>query len=297
MVATKSDSGSTFWPGKFPMLRGPWLGQSEPGREPVEFCPEILATGRASFGTAFSPAGDELFFATEDPKDSRLPQLAWMRLVDGLWTKPERAPFNSAHKDNDICMAPDGGRVLWRSWRPLPGEIEPQQRSALWASDRTAHGWGEAFPIECDGAIQYGGYPSLARSGAAYYAARIDETEIGVVRAQRAGAQYTSRETILTGLNRGGDVGVAPDESFLVVSRWYLPESNGESDLHISFQSADGTWTPLRNLGAPINNPLNENCPCVSPDGCWFFFFRYDPSANDFRTYWVDAAILDDLRP
>jgi len=48
------------WPEVMPELRGPWLGQTLPGPEPVEFCPELLATPRRVTGITFSPEGDDV---------------------------------------------------------------------------------------------------------------------------------------------------------------------------------------------------------------------------------------------
>jgi hypothetical protein len=276
-------------------LRGPWLGQPKPGIEPSEFCPDIYSTKRHTFCTAFSPDGGELFFATASPKPD-VSDLAWMRLVDGVWEKPQPAPFNSEWIDNDICMSPDGSRVAWRSWRPLPGQTEPQERSALWAADRTGDGWSEAFLIECDGEILRSGYPGIARSGALYFTGRTSPEEVGVYRAQRSGKQYTKRELIVGGMTTAGDLCIAPDESYLIIACWRLPEIDGESDLYISFQSEDGTWTPLRNLGPPINNELIENCPMVTADGKRFFFFRYDRERKVGRTYWVETSLIEKAR-
>ncbi|MFC2082503.1 hypothetical protein ACFLSG_00485 [Candidatus Bipolaricaulota bacterium] len=292
---TTNRKKEAFWTSELPTHRGQWLGQWLPSEEPVEFCPEIFSTKRHTFCTAFSPGGDELFFATADLTQD-ISHLAWMRMDGSVWTKPQLAPFNSDYNDYDICMSPDGQRVCWRSWRPLPGNTEPEERSALWAADRTTDGWCEAFPIECDGDVLYSGYPGIARSGALYFTGRTSPEEVSVYRAQRSGKQHTKREVVVSGMTTGGDLCVAPDESYLVIACWRLPEINGESDLYISSRTGEGAWTPLRNLGAPVNNELIENCPMVTADGKRFFFFRYDRARKVGRTFWVDASIIDGLR-
>jgi hypothetical protein len=95
-----------------------------------------------------------------------------------------------------------------------------------------------------------------------------------------------------------GDMCVAPDESFLVISCWRRPDNNGERDLYISFRNKiDGSWTKLINMGKIINNEHNENCPMISPDGKYFFFFRYDPTTKKAMTYWIDIKIIENLKP
>ena len=65
----------------------------------------------------------------------------------------------------------------------------------------------------------------------------------------------------------------------------------------MSFRRLDDTWTKLRNLGAPINNELNENCPMVSADGERFFFLRYDPESERAQTYCISPSVIGEMKP
>ena len=95
-----------------------------------------------------------------------------------------------------------------------------------------------------------------------------------------------------------GDLYVAPDESFLIVSCWYRPDNKGESDLYISFRDKNGTWTKLKNMGEPINTENNENCPSFSPDGQYFFYMsaKVNKKPAETFTYWIDAKIIEKLK-
>ena len=285
-----------FWRDEMPELKGPWLGQPMPGDDPIELCAGVMSTpNHSSFGTAFSPKGDELLFATTHP-ETEVAHIVATRFVDGQWTLPAPVSFDSEWIDNDICMAPDGSRVAWRSWRPLPGETEPQEKSILWMADRTENGWSDAVPALCGGEPQFGGYPGIAADGTLYFAARHTPEECCVFRAERDGHLFAAREPIVFGMNAGGDMKVAPDQSFLVIACWYLPDNQGDSDLFVSFRRPDGTWTELARLGSPINNELNENCPMVSSDGERFLFLRYKPEGRGSRTYWMRASRFRALR-
>ena len=132
MIGKKNGS---IWPKEMPKLRGPWLGQETLGTEATEFCPEILGTERHVAGITFGPAGGEAFFSLHTP-DGTSSDIMWMRMVDGVWSRPRAAPFNSAQIDNDICMSPNGERLCWRSWRPLPRNTAPEKTVSLWAVDR-----------------------------------------------------------------------------------------------------------------------------------------------------------------
>jgi hypothetical protein len=270
--------------------------------EPELFAPAILSAGKAAFCSVFSPQMSEFFFAT-DIGENETADIAWMRRVKDQWTRPVAAPFSDGkHTDNDICISPDGNTVFFRSWRPLPGSDEPQERSVIWTADRTEDGWSAPRPVLCGGVPLRAGYPSVTKSGTLYFPYRhpsnIGESDIYLARLD--GDTYGAPESLGATINTPyieGDMCVAQDESFLVVSCWHRPDNRGESDLYISFRGNDGTWMKLMNMGEVINSPSNENCPMVSPDGKFFFYFRYDPQTDKSSTYWVDIRVMDRYRP
>jgi hypothetical protein len=55
-------------------------------------------------------------------------------------------------------------------------------------------------------------------------------------------------------------------------------------------------WTAPQNMGATINTSEFEILCSVSPDGEYLFFVRGN-SFKDFDIFWVDAGIIEDLRP
>jgi hypothetical protein len=242
------------------------------------------------------------FYYVTDIDGNRAADIMWTNRVEDVWTKPEAAPFNSPNTDNDICISPDGYRVFWRSWRPLPGHDKPEERSYIWHSVRTQNGWGKAQPVKCGGDFLPAGYPSITYNGTLYFPHR-DDTNVGesdIHRSRFIHGSFSKPKNLGPSINTKyveGDMCVAPDESFLVVSCWRRPENNGESDLYISFRDKKGQWSALKNMGAPINNEHNENCPMISPDGKYFFFFRYDPKTEKATTYWIDIKIIEALRP
>lgn len=286
--------------GEFPELKGPYLGQEPPGRQPEPFAPGIYYPGR-TINSVFSPDGMEFYFVTDhDGNDEG--DVMWMRRVDDVWTPPEPAPFNSAHTDNDVCVTPDGQRLFWRSWRPLPGHDAPEERSYIWFVTRTEQGWSTPRPVESGGAYLPAGYPAVAADGTLYFPYRSPDNvgESDLHRARWINGTYGAPEHLGTEVNTPyieGDMCVAADASFLVVAGWDRPDNvgGGSSDLYVSFRRSDGTWSRQINLGPEINTEISENCPTLTPDGRRFLFQRYDGERSDI--WWVDAAVIEALRP
>jgi hypothetical protein len=258
-----------------------------------------MSTDQVAFCSVFSPGGNEFYFTTKLEGEEH-GDIVWMRRVDDTWTRPEPVTFNSSQIENDMCISPDGSRMFFRSWRALPGSDTPVERSVIWSTILTKTGWGAPHPVEAGGKPLIAGYPSVTTSGTLYFPYRSEANvgESDIHRSRFIDGAYGKPENLGPTINTQyteGDLCVAPDESFLVVSCWNRPDNKGESDLYISFRGSDGEWTKLENMGSPVNSEDNENCPTLSPDGKYFFFFRYDGKSSN--TYWVDAKIIDSYKP
>ena len=73
----------------------------------------------------------------------------------------------------------------------------------------------------------------------------------------------------------------------------------GDADIYISFRGQDGSWGEAINLGDKINTGGWDAAASVTPDGKYILFHRdVDPEGEkNVDIYWVDAKIIEDLRP
>jgi hypothetical protein len=99
---------------------------------------------------------------------------------------------------------------------------------------------------------------------------------------------------VLNSENYEGDVFIAQDESYLIVSIYGREDGFGKGDLYVSFRSLDGSWSPLKNMGGAINSDKRDFCPTGTPDGKYFFFSSKREGDGD--VFWVDAKLIDTLR-
>ena len=88
---------------------------------------------------------------------------------------------------------------------------------------------------------------------------------------------------------------IAPDESYII----WDGQRNSEvrnADLFVSFKQADGSWGEAIKFDERINTPSADFAAQVTPDGKYLFFNRsVGPDNTD--TFWVDAQIIEELRP
>jgi hypothetical protein len=289
---------------EFPVLKGPYLGQKLPGMTSEIFAPGILNTDKmGAFCSVFSPDGNEFYFIYYKQSKEDHGGMAWMRRVKNLWSNPEMLPFNSETHDGDMCMSTDGNQLIFRSWRVLPNGKIPKDHSYLWYVERVKQGWSTAKPLFCGGEPIRTGYPSISRNGTLYFAHRRNNL-LGIYRSRLINNKYNTPEYIYTVFNQDfihGDMFVAPDESYMIISSKDRDGKIGYGglDLYIIFckSEPDGTWSKAINMGDSINTQYGENCPQVSPNGKYFFFNRYNPDLKKGDIYWVDAKIIEGLKP
>ena len=312
----------------FPLLKGPYLGQKQPGMTAEIFAPDIISTGHAEKNGFFSPDGKEFYFLVFGEGASFI---AFMRLEEKGWSQPHLAPFSGRYEDGEFSLSPDGNALYFTSNRPLAGTGKPEDYYNLWVVTRTKTGWSE--PSSLDSSINtqdpdlFPHSPSVTSDGTLYFYFRTKDEQGNwdIYSSRLVEGRYTRPERLGDEINSDQwefDPFIAPDESYLIFcSR--APGGYGASDLYISFREEDGSWTKALNLGDKVNSIRWEFCPCITPDGKYLFFasnrrFKLSQSEttmtfeakikfldrelnspgnghSDF--YWVDVKALEKLKP
>ncbi|MBD3292552.1 MAG: hypothetical protein GF393_06480, partial [Armatimonadia bacterium] len=300
---------------------GPYLGQPLPGSTPEPFAPGVVSTGLHTRDVAMMPDGSEIYFSVVVGRYERS-AIAVVRRLENRWTAPEIAPFsgNPKHHDLEPAIAPDGSRLLFMSDRPKGPGAEPNHD--LWAVNREGDGWGEPYnlgpPVSSE-ASEY--FPSLTTDGTLYLTRSAPDDPVHrILRARWVDGAFTEPEELPEQVNVGANrfnAFIAPDESYLIVPAMGREDSIGGADYYVVYRSPEDEWSEPVHLPAPINSAAQqEYSPFVSPDGAVLFFMtdrgpktserltyetmhklHTSPHSGSPTIYWVDAAIVETLRP
>ena len=274
---------------KFPALTGDYLGQAPPGRTPREFAPGIVG-GHFSVHSspAFSPDGSELYWSESIPPRGAgysSGRTMMSRRAGDRWTYPERAMVGKLPLEDVPVITTDGKRIYDMAKRQVPGQAEGGKEN-IWVADRAGDGWGDPRPLDpAVNALPHHWQFSVGPDGAMYFSSRWKGTS-GLFVSRPTGGRYAEPVALEAPVRASGSEAmpfVAADGSYLLFQRNY--------DIHVSFRGANGAWLEPARLPQPVNTPDTEVCPVVSPGGRYLFFLRSG------RIYWVDAAIIEDLRP
>jgi len=314
----------------FPLLTGPYLGQTPPGATPQLFAPGIVSTGMYTRDVAMTPDGQELYFGV---LLGRFSTILETHVEQGRWTRPEVAPFarDARFFDLEPAISPDGQRFFFLSTRlaearePGEAEIRAWSNQDIWVMDRVGGAWGEPYnlgpPVNTD-APEF--FPSVTRDGTLYFTrGSEDGQESYIYRSVFEDGRYQEPEKLGPEVNSTPsqfNAFVAPDESYLIVCTGGRPDTRGGTDYYVVFRDAHDRWSEPLNLGDLINTPGDgEYSPYVSPDGQYFFFmstrrrsdeslpdtltadflrrFRTEPESGNAAIYWMEAGFIEDLRP
>lgn len=88
---------------------------------------------------------------------------------------------------------------------------------------------------------------------------------------------------------------IAPDESYLILSRIDFASDNRYANLYISFRNPDGTWTEAQPMEELNEENVHEIAANVTRDGEYLFFLRN--TNGGLSAHWVSSRVIDNYRP
>jgi len=311
-------------PQEFPILKGPYLGQKPPGITPEIFAPGIVSTGIREGIITFTPDGKECYWSILFPG---FETILTSKLENNVWTKPEVASFAGRYYDGWPAIQPDGKRMFFHSARPVnDSTLGITATFNIWYMDKTDNGWSvpKIVGLPVNGS-ENATCPSLAKNGTIYISKRFSDGSEKLCRSVLKNGVYQELEILPDNINVLKDNFhgyIAPDESYLIRPCYGRPDNIGEGwNYYISFKKSDGAWSNLVNLGKEVNSVYCGGAPSISFDGKYLFFQgliatsitnsldrKYSlkeliekdiksPSNGSTDIYWIDAKIIEELRP
>ncbi len=262
---------------EFPVLEGPYLGQKPPGMMAEPFAPGIISKEGWEIEGVFAPGMKEFYFTTS-PEEPFRPTVIGFRQENNVWKK-----YIEFKRSGEIGFSPDGTRMLM----------------AKGYKDRMGDGWSERKSM--GPMFDRGEFGIMRLSASTKDTYVFDDYKNKVIRISKI-IDGKRQAPIPMGpmINSGTSTAhpfIAPDESYII---WDSEREGGygDSDLYISFRQQDGSWSPAINMGDNVNSDKWDAFASVTPDGKYIVFNRgRDEENKNVDIYWVDAKIIDNLRP
>ncbi len=284
-LGTPMQAQKSFW-----STPDAYLGQPRPSEKPKIFAlitdPGTFPMGRV----AFSSDGKQLYYtqSTSWSKGS-----TWLKTIkfDGhRWGNP--TVLAEQFMSNTLSM---DGSVLY---------MRKSGMKNVWQSHRTSDdAWATPTPFLEKSYAVYDFMPTLSGNNYVGGDPSEDDRKNGITNAFSLLTIAPNGDVTVRSLGRpinepgfNGDLYIAPDESYMIVSA--KETSTYQSELCISFRKPDHTWTVPVSLGPKINDGLAHRWgQYVTPDGK-YLFYSHGTSEMDCAIYWVRFdKLLASLRP
>ncbi len=269
-------------------LTGVYLGETPPGTTPVEFAEDFFNEEYHS-PAFFSPDGNEVYWT---PMNEISEPIQYMRKINGDWTDPQDFPLLEGYYNGEPFFSYDGNRLYFISRIP-PETAGLITKENIWYVERDGENWSTPVVIgpEVNSLYLHWTFSLTADNHLYFAASEIDQGNNDIYCSRYIDGQYTEAVRLESPINT--DVYedtpfIASDESYLIISR--RAEGELHTDMLISFQNPDGTWTEPENM-VGINSGGHELAPYVSYDGEYLFFLSSRTGVN--KTYWVDSQVIE----
>ena len=256
------------------ILTGEYFGQKTPGNTPELFAPGVISHPDYFEHSAalFSPDGKEIYW-TAKANDQRDYKIYFMKMVNGIWSRPKVAGFCQENKYYQECILSSDGKRLYFTDGTIWLFVEKQ--NDVWSAPNHV---SPKIASETEVNIC-----SVTNSGSVYFIKR-PEYDVYVSRAVKG--DYDVPEKLCKQINsadtRENRVYVSPDESYMIIE---ATKDAATCELFVSFRKQDNSWTERKKL--PIKW---GRFPSVSPDGKYLFFMTRE------GIYWVSAKIIGESK-
>ncbi|GAB5532884.1 MAG: hypothetical protein Roseis3KO_46610 [Roseivirga sp.] len=267
-----------------PTTAPPYFGEEPPGLIPKLFAPAIVSPDGLFEGGTFSSDKKEFYFTRKNGKYQQRTFFV-IRYENGHWGNESETDIRWPQFSKD-------GNTMYL------GKEYRERTDTGWSAPKSR---GEFLKDQAHGI-------SVASNGTYYFGFyKKEDNGKGSLRYSRLiNGKHENPVKMGPEINTGEEIAhpfIAPDESYLM---WDVgrEDGHGQADIYISFKQKDGSWLPAINMGSLINTELQESSPRVTDDGKYLFFSRgeWKPKEDGStywvgRSYWVDAQVIEDLRP
>jgi ankyrin repeat protein len=278
MELIKNNGGSTE-PQKFPIIKGPYMGQDPPGKELKRFAPGFVYPNHSTI--SFSTDGTEMYWGNGY-------SILFSKIENGQWTKPDYVSFSKQNElmfyDDVPFVTPDNKKLFFTSKRPIDAQSSNSNKENIWYVERTSNGWSDPKPVSVEvNALGLHWQVSVSNNGTLYFAGSGQDGygNGDIYYSKLVNGEYTKPINLGQVINSSDGESmpfIAPDEAYIIFYRVVLQRPY----LYISYKSKDGSWIKPINVNLPA-----YNCGIVTPDGKYFFC--------DNR--WVLTKFIEELRP
>ncbi len=239
--------------------------------------PGIINTGFYTRDLTMTPDQKELYFSVQIG-GFNYAYILYSKFEQGKWTSPEvlEALNKLQFKYLEPYVSPNGKQLFYVSNEQT--DSSQSNNMDIWVMNRNGDWWDAPQKLPAVINSEHSEFfPSLTQDGTIYFTR--EDQQVGrnlICRSRLINGEYQPVEILPELLHIGRDrynATIAPDESFLIIPAYGLPDSYRRTDYYISFRNEQDQWSVPQNMGPKINsNSGEEYSASLSPDGNTIYF-------------------------
>ena len=288
LFAASAFNSASYSQDEIPGSEALYFGQKLPGLTPEIFAPGVVSVdGRYEFGISFSPDLDEMYFSVQ--KEGETADILFSKLDNKKWGPIQKADFTKGEKAGEMepFLSLDGKQIYFTAYNSDFTDTK------IWFANRVNNGWGNAIKLDSPVNDEEVFNSVLAKNGDLFY---TDIFKSKTYYSASKNGKYPEVQEVTIEFGVHGFI--SPSQDYLLVDTRNKEDKNRKDrDIYVYFKNEDGTWSAPKSLGETVNSNVNETVPSVTPDGKYLFFSRYNEEGGFSNFYWVDAKIIESLRP
>jgi hypothetical protein len=284
-------------------LTGKYLGQPEPGIKPELFAEGLVSVGEGVHGNiVFTP---DLLEAAWHPnyKVNGRSVIYLMRYRYGKWEPPAEFFLTSGSQFSEPYYSFDGNKLYFLAGKV--GKSGYPEFERICYAEREKNGWSDQKLLShMFDTIPTHWQFSLDKESNLYFSTGVYDHNAQIYCSRFRNGQYTRPDKLSENINTElmeFSPCISPNNDYLIFTRSIQGKNKPpKMNLYISFRDKEGQWMQAQNLsdklGMATGSPYYMmSAARVSPDGKYLFFTFFNGTGH--MVYWVNAGILEDLRP
>ncbi|WP_299529526.1 hypothetical protein [Ulvibacterium sp.] len=276
------------------------LSKYENADAPVKLFPGDISVDGMQWNNAFTRDNRKIFYCQQLPNRA---QLVYQEFRGKRFSIPEPIPFDTLYNYSDPYINAQGNHLIFMS--NLPYHLNRDSVTThfqLWQSHKRSDGWSIpeiVFPTKTGV-----GYPWRTKDGTLFYSlmpsdgTRNSNIYFATFKNGRYGKPMALPNNVNSTDKFEGDAFVAPNREYLIFAGFDREDSMGFSDLYITFNQGENTWSDPKSLGTGINSTGYDGSPFVTEDGKFLIFTssRNSPGENSFFNRYIVRFHVDAYR-
>ena len=249
---------------------------------PLPYHPELVPKGKIVHRGIFSNDLKQYYITISDTAFSNFSVLVSQQ-VDGRWTEPEPAFFNTEYNEHGMSFSPDGQTLFYSSTRALQGE-----KDGIWRIFRQEANPGvKTYPrlIEMRGMdAKHLLHPSQSPDGTLYFqASNLDYSSTGLYYAKKGESGLLEAHKLEFDSLKDKDLCtpyVSADGQYL-----FFATVGPQLDLYYCNSIGENEWSAPIKLSEAINQNGQGN-PYLTPDN-QYLFYASENGESGWQINWI----------